>query len=554
MSERLSTIRTLLRGGRIPTILAACAMLAATAVTAPPTAEAQQDVVGGPHLPAQGTTEHYLRVLQSLGAIELHPWGIRGISRPVAARMADSAAAHGHPWEARRLSAPASRLGVAIIAPRGQGVLNSAFPHSFEDGAAWAGRGLTGIAQAGASLWAGPLTVTVAPVLYYGTNAAFPLAETGVDGNGVYADPRNPRNIDYPQRFGDGPVSGIDPGESSIRLDTRWIAAGASTSRQHWGPGRTFPLILDGHAPGFLHGFVGTGEPRDIWIGRVQARGVWGVREQSEFAQVAPIDGRRFMSGIVGSFTPRGIDGLEIGGTRFFHIPWREGGPISEDFLRPFEAFLKVVRGERPGSSDGFSTPDNQLASLFARWVFPGAGFEAYGEYSRNDHSFDFRDLILQPDHDSAYLLGFQRTWQREDARIVAVRGEVMNARITHLERVRHQVPFYRHGTMRQGHTHRGQILGSPSVYGGAGATLAADLYDPRGMLSVGWERRLREDVRFREFGGLSDVLHILRADALLFRSAFDLNAGLAGVWNLNRNLEGDAFNLNARIGISAGF
>ena len=40
--------------------------------------------------------------------------------------------------------------------------------------------------------------------------------------------------------------------------------------------------------------------------------------------------------------------------------------------------------------------------------------------------------------------------------------------------------------------------------------------------------------------------------EGLFFRGRYDVNVGLTGVYELNRNLRGDAFNLNAQVGIRA--
>ena len=51
----------------------------------------------------------------------------------------------------------------------------------------------------------------------------------------------------------------------------------------------------------------------------------------------------------------------------------------------------------------------NQLISLFMRWLFPETHGEIYFEYGREDHSWDMRDLLMEPEHSNAYLMGFQK-------------------------------------------------------------------------------------------------------------------------------------------------
>ena len=111
------------------------------------------------------------------------------------------------------------------------------------------------------------------------------------------------------------------------------------------------------------------------------------------------------MSGLALSFLPRGLPGLEIGADRFFHTGWPRRGIFKAPWYRPFEGILKqsLSTSTNPMGDD---VGDNQEASAFARWAFPGHGIEVYGEYAREDHNYDLRDLLQEPDHESGFMLG----------------------------------------------------------------------------------------------------------------------------------------------------
>jgi hypothetical protein len=416
----------------------------------------------------------------------------------------------------------------------------------------WAGRGLTAAVQAGGWARYGPLSIVVAPIAFYAQNAGFDLMPAGATDD-PFADPRYPNGIDSPQRFGDGLYGRVDPGQSTLRLDLAGVAAGISTANQVWGPAEWYPIVLGNNAPGYPHAFVGTTSPVNVGIGRIQGRLVWGRLDQSAHSPVRGGETRRFTSGIVGVFPPRWIPGLEVGGTRFFHTPWPTQGFALDHFLKPFEGVLKV--GLVGDGLEGGSDQDNQLASVFARWVLPGVGFEAYGEFAREDHSYNLRDLLLEPDHNSAYMLGLSRAWTGSPDRWFALRAEVVNAEMSHLFRVRHQSPFYVHTWTAQGHTARGQILGSPAAYGGSGTRVEVDAYVPAGRFSAGWSRTVRDrGGSYWQTGAIdreaTDVVHALDVEALVFRGPVEFRAGMAGAWELNRYLAGDAFNVNAEIGL----
>src|SRR5690606_33231392 len=142
----------------------------------------------------------------------------------------------------------------------------------------------------------------------------------------------------------------------------------------------------------------------------------------------------------------------------------------------------------------GLESRDNQLATAWARWAFPDAGLEVYGEFARNDHPWDLRDLVVEPDQNAAWMLGGAWAGGRPD-RMWVVRGEPANSRITHICTVRQrQSMFYRHSRARQGHTHRGRILATSAIYGGGGSYLGVDLYERWGRVGGRWRRELRND------------------------------------------------------------
>lgn len=491
--------------------------------------------------------ERYLRALQVAGEVPLHPWSVRDFSpRELDVLVpADSA----HPWAARTRG---WGEGGRLVRPRLDVAWSSAFPDGRNDGAVWAGRGLTARASAGAAARWGVLSARVEPLVFWAQNADFDLMPSR--GPSPFSDPAFGFVIDAPQRFGDEAYARVDPGESWVRVDVRGLALGAGTGSQHWGPAIDQPLVLGPNAPGFVHAFAGTSHPLNVGIGRVHGRLVWGRLEESAYSAAPDSTAERFMSGLTAVFVPRGLEGLEVGVSRFFHIPWRDG-PGVRQALRPLESFLKVglpgVEGEVEGG-------ENQLVSVFARLVLPRAGMEVYGELLRDDHNYNAVDLVLEPDHASAYLLGASRAWRR-DRSLLSLRAEWVNAQPSHLRRVRNQGRLYANTTVLQGHTNRGQLLGSPAVPGGGGSVVALEAFTPRGRWSVDWTRtRIRDNWGSRPVDeenedAVTDVVHSLGTQGLFFLGKTDVVGSLRGSWELNRYLGDDAFNLTASLGVRVG-
>lgn len=516
------------------------------------------------HIIVGSSDEDYLRYLQIAGLTALYPWSLREFSQPELARLA--VVRGSHPWSGKEgYTRPPNRFSLTILPVNVVLRYNTAFPYGSNDGAVWAGRGLTSALDLGFTFRVGPLSATFNPIAFSAQNRAFQMQPNGSTTN-PFADPLFPGAVDRPQRFGTRAYSRVDPGETTVRLDAFGVAAGVSTANMGWGPMENYPYILSGNAPGFPHAFVGTSVPAPIWIGKIHGRVIWGQLEQSAYS---PVTGtsyysslvetgtKRFASGVVAVFEPRGMDGLEVGVARFFHSLWPKEGIPRQYFTKPFEAIFKVSLPPSPGFGTGAEQglEDNQLASVFARWVFPRSGFEAYGEYGREDHNYDRRDLVQEPDHSRTYGLGIRKILSVDSAHLTAFRAEMINYELPTLARNRGEGGIYVHGILLQGHTNRGQILGSDvGVGSGGGSLIAWDRYDRRGSISINWTRTIREQMgRFFVTGmpdsRANDVQNALTVARVRYLGKGQLSTAVTMVREFNRDLQADAWNMNLAIG-----
>ena len=503
-----------------------------------------------------GEAERYLRVLELTGAARHRPATIR-TTAPVDPRHLPLAG-RDHPWAARfRTSEPDGGLQGGLIRPELSVLYNSAFPFGENDGPVWAGRGYTLAGSAGAFAALGPLRLKLAPEAFTTQNRPFELAPNGLGGEASLRDPRYPTRIDQPQRFGDGAYGRVDPGESLAALELRPITIGVTTGAQRWGPALQYPLVVGNNAGGFAHAFLGTREGVDLWLARLHGRWIIGRLEESDYSPSYTPETRRYATAVVVALEPRGARGLEIGVGRWVEGLW----PLSlETALRPLSGIFAIRRAGDEGPNILF---ENQLASVFFRWSIPGGGIEVYGEYMKEDFGRDSRQYLTDPDDLGARVFGIQKVVALDGGHLLNLRGEVVSAELHHSERgdrairdpVLHPWSRYTHDELAQGHTQVGQILGSPTAYGGSGFTVGGDLYHPRGRWTVELLRMLRLDwypgYAF-EGDGVADILYGLRLERLLFRDGADLRLSVAPIWELNRNLvdHRDAFNLNVVLGM----
>lgn len=493
MAPRSHTIRILRLAGRS----AAAVVLLGAASSG---AAAQSRIRVANETFAGSELESYLRNLQLTGAVPLYPWSVRGFSPAEIARLAPTSSAH--PWAARySFTADSAGRSWELLRPSTTLGYNSSYPYGGNDGPVWAGRGLTASLQMGVSARRGIFSARLAPIAFIAQNQAFALTPNGHPGDSALWDPAFPDNIDLPQRFGTSSYGRVDWGESFARVDVRGVAAGVSTASQWLGPTAQFPYVLGNNAGGFPHVFLGTAQPADIWIATIQARVFWGTLQQSPYSPVTGPDrftsvaepGRtRLASGLVLSVQPRGVPGLEFGAARFFESI-NDGSALGQENLRrPFQGILKKNLPKRPGLLDLQGGEDNQLASAFFRWVLPRSGFELYGEYGKEDHNYDTRDLVLEPDHARTYALGFRRSFRTDSARMTVFSAEVFSAALSPLAKNRGEGEIYIHSLIRQGHTQRGQLLGADIGPGaGSAARIALDRYARNGRLSAFLSRRV---------------------------------------------------------------
>jgi hypothetical protein len=416
-------------------------------------------------LPLEKPYAHYYRVLQVSGRMRIPPTLVlRPIHLP-----ADSVSIH--PWAERAgsLTTPYNRslLQVRGLDPVWFTSWNSSVPRGGNDGALWQGRGLNTSVSAGAAIVAGPLRLVFRPVAGYSSNVSYDLGPyKPFSSRSVTISPYSYRSIyrrelDFVQRFGDGAVSWIHPGDSYAELSLLGFRTGLSTARQWYGPAIHHPIMFSYNAPGFLHAYFGTARPLRTLVGKAQFQYLFGGLRESGYYDDNPSNNLKAVSSFKFDYQPNWIPSLTVGLSRTYVEGYPSGrAELFAAIRKVFDPPLKksLATEENPAGQD----PDNQYIGIFGRWLFPEIGFELYGEFVRSDHNWDWRDFRMHPKHKGAYMYGFLKTVSVSDKDIWA-----FNYEITRLEAPRSSLTrgseldfgdFYMH--FRNGFTHEGQLLG----------------------------------------------------------------------------------------------
>lgn len=430
--------------------------------------------------------------------------------------------------------------------------LNSEYPRPQLDGLRWGGRGMSTVATAGVGGRWGPVSAALVPVITFQQNDSFTIRPITTPGLSPFGRYYHAGRLDFPQRFGQDAFWYVHPGQSFVRVDAYGAALGFSTENLRWGPAHRNPLLMSGAAPGFPHVFAGTSAPVNIGIGRLELEAVWGRLAESEYFDTIPDNDSRLFAGLVIALSP-GDAGLTLGFARSYLRYLPDGLGLIDQIFGPYTG----VRDNPSGDAGA----DNQLLSVFFRWALPESGLEAYGEYARDDHWENMRDLILELDHSRAYTVGVEKVFTRSDsARMIRVSAEATNLGMSQTwQSGRGGVNFYTHSQIRQGYTHRGQLLGAPIGPGSDAQYVAAD-YMTRDILAGLYVERVRydNDVYYRHFsyprgytGHDAEITVGLRGGGTL--QGVQLVAGVAYSSRYNRDFLGDGSELDRNLAVSLG-
>ncbi|MFA6128903.1 MAG: capsule assembly Wzi family protein [Bacteroidales bacterium] len=349
---------------------------------------------------------------------------------------------------------------------------NTHHPYSLNDGAMIPARGFQTLFSAGVYAKYGPLSIQLRPEVVYAGNRIFDGFPTEHPDDVWKAYYTIYNQIDLPERFGDGSYQKVFWGQSSVRLTFGPASLGLSNENLWWGPGRRNSLLMSNTAPGFKHLTLNTIRPVKTPIGSFEGQLIAGRLDSSGFRppmlerngigaafyRPKPNDWR-YLNGIVLSYQPRWVQGLFLGATRVFQTYRGDMGNALNDYLPVIIPLTKKQLGEQEENAK----KRDQIASVFARWVWLQAHAEIYFEYGREDHAWDGRDVFLQPEHARAYILGFRKLapLKNHPDQAIEVVLEATQLQNTYSGGTRGQSSWYLHTQLVHGYTQLGQLLGA---------------------------------------------------------------------------------------------
>ncbi len=274
-------------------------------------------------------------------------------------------------------------------------------------------------------------------------------------------------------------------GQSSIRTTLGPISFGLSNENLWWGPGYRNSLLMTNHAPGFMHLTLNTIKPIKTYIGSFEWQIIAGKLEESGLTDNLQ-DDWNYINSMVLSYNPKWFPGLFLGMTRSFVVLKSNMGSKLGDYL-PVFSFLMKSSGPGEDGSEVDAMGQNQLISVFMRWLFTEVHGEIYLEYGREDHSRNLYDFILEPSHSSAYILGLRKLFslnkQKETYYQLILETTHLSSPQATINRNRGGAgEWYQHGN--EGYTHLGQVLGAG--IGGGGNLQTFDISWVKSLKQIG--------------------------------------------------------------------
>jgi hypothetical protein len=351
---------------------------------------------------------------------------------------------------------------------------NTHHPYSLNDGAMIPARGYQTIISGGIFTKFGPLSIQLYPEYVYAENKDF-QGFYKEQSDAVWAGYYNVyNNIDLPEKFGNAPYQQLSWGQSSVRLTVGPLSLGLSNENLWWGPGIRNSFIQTNTAPGFKHFTFNTVRPIKTFLGAFEGQLICGRLENSGFAPPdtnrtyyggAKLYNRkrtdwRYVNAVVVSYHPKWVPGLFLGVSRNFISYYKDMGNKVTDFL---PVITPVAKKANYGENES-PYPNDQRASVFVRWVWQKEQAEIYWEFGREDHSFDLRDFLVQPDHDHGYLFGVRKlfTLNKQKGQYIQVNAELTQLSLTSTNPERPEGEIYLHyAGVPQGYTNQGQLLGA---------------------------------------------------------------------------------------------
>ncbi|WP_439481742.1 capsule assembly Wzi family protein [Cyclobacterium plantarum] len=322
---------------------------------------------------------------------------------------------------------------------------------------------------------------------------------------------------DFPERFGEGIYSVFGWGQSKVSGVYGAFELGVSTQNIGWGPGQFNALTIGNNATGFPHVTLNTIKPAKTFLGNVEMQLIIGTLKDSQLApsQIPELNNRffnefsgdtKYLNAFSISYNPKWLPNLFVGVSRTYQQYNGMRGKEFRDYFPVLDPFQK----SRVGFDQDLEGKDQQV-TVSGRYVNRLARTEIYAEYGKRDHSYNWREFILNPDHARAFIFGFIKLFELPNfSRKLQIRGELTHQQESVNRYIRYSgliggLTWHTHFIAR-GFSNDGQALGVGAGVGSNVQTMEFSFVKKLNKLGILAERLANhQDFYYKAFGQQSE-------------------------------------------------
>jgi hypothetical protein len=490
-----------------------------------------------------------------------------------------------HPWRYKYLGRKKTLFDNPFINYRFYGLemynsINSETPFGYNDGALWQGKGYNASITGGARFELYSFEFTFKPQISFSQNKYFDTIE-GVQSSVLSDDYKYNYswvnrdtitrtwgtneieianyaggNIDMVQRYGNSWFFNYDWGDSEIRCTIRTFTMGFGTQTPWLGPAYVNPMLGSNNAPSYPKFDIGLRRTKIYipllrwYIGDIEARLWTGYLTQSDYYEGTNQDSdHNMLNALSVSYAPAFIPGFSFGMNRIFLTKWK---------MENLKFIGRLFTASHENGTDSGNDEDQKIA-FYADWIFSRIGLEVYGEIGIDDFS---QNEETNPFHTAIYTVGLKQYIPLPLKKLFPKLPEFMNLHselsfewnnFEMSQDFQLQWPYlgyYSHGSIGQGYTNKGQVLGAATSTFGNSQYLSYKVYYPKGSTKLYFHRfcpnnNFTNSQSARSSKSFAD--NVITYENPLFNSAYYANYetyydfGIETLFFVNKNL-----NINA--------
>ncbi len=283
--------------------------------------------------------------------------------------------------------------------------------------------------------------------------------------------------VEVPENTFDS-LAGFGWGQSFVGLEIGKITTKLSNENYWWGPGKFNAPVLSPNAGGFPHVAIQSNEPLSIGLGELSFTSITGLLQNSGLTPpdttytsravklyVPKPATNRMLSGLTLDFRPKFLPRLQVGLNNVTQ-QYTENIHSSDYFSGILSLFL---RGE--GSKD--QAYKQQIRSYFLTYRFEFDDLVLYFERVKQNPELIFSENFRSTGKEAGFLFGLDKGWVSSKNIAWRIQTEFLKLSQNPIYAIRNGRSIYLDPIIRQGYTHKGELLGANTGIAGNQQTFA---------------------------------------------------------------------------------